>query len=43
MSDDTVPPFEWVSHIVRYSLECLECELCELPLYGVLGSSEAVS
>src|SRR5215211_8012286 len=35
MSDDTVPPFEWVSHIVRYWLECLQCELCELPLYGV--------
>jgi hypothetical protein len=38
MSDDTVPPFEWVSHIVRYWLECLECEFCERPLYGVLGS-----
>jgi hypothetical protein len=36
MSEDTVPPFEWVSHIVGYWLECLECELCELRVDGVL-------
>jgi hypothetical protein len=35
MSDDTVPPFEWVSHIVRHWLECLHCELCELRVDGV--------
>jgi hypothetical protein len=23
MSEDTVPPFDWVSHIVRYSPECV--------------------
>jgi hypothetical protein len=39
MSEDTVPPFEWVWHIVGYWLEWLVCELCELPLYGVLRSS----
>jgi hypothetical protein len=42
MSDDTVPPFEWVSHIVRYSSECVEYGFCELRLLGFLGSSQRV-
>src|SRR5687767_3813745 len=43
MSEDTdVPPFEWVSHIVRDWLECVECELCELlRVDGVLRSSSS--
>jgi hypothetical protein len=42
MNDDTVPPFEWVSHIVRYWLECLEDELCELlRVDGFLRSSSS--
>jgi hypothetical protein len=34
MSDGTVPPFEWVSHIVRYSPECLEEAFSELHIQG---------
>jgi hypothetical protein len=30
MCDDTVPPFDWVSHIVRYSPECVEVEFSEV-------------
>ena len=41
MSEDTVPPFAWVSHIVRYRLECLECELGELRVDADLRSSDA--